>query len=88
MQHSQITLTLPDLYVGQMLDGLREEQANWAYTERYHLGEGTVDFNRLLKESTGAHEARQMADFYAAIIEMVEQQVRAARVVEDGGEPP
>jgi len=76
MQDRNITLTLPDLFVGQMLDGLREEQANWEYTERYHLGDGTVDFDRLLKESTGAHEARQMADFYGAIIQMVEEQVR------------
>lgn len=76
MPDEEITLTLPRLFVGQMLDALREEQADWEYTERYHLGNGLVDFDRLLKSDSNPHEARSMAEFYATIIQEVEEQMQ------------
>jgi len=68
-----ITLTLPDWYVGQILDVLRLEQDAWAYTRSYFLG-GPLDIERLIKADSTAEEARKMVDFYQDIIDAVERQ--------------
>jgi len=81
----KITLTLPRLFVGQMLDALRETQADWEYTQAYHLGDGRVDFDHLIKSDSNAREARKMADFYGQIIEAIEQQMDAAPKSGDAG---
>ena len=68
-----VTLTLPDYFVGQILDVLRLEQDTWAYTESYLLG-GPLDIDRLIKEDSTANEARKMVEYYQAIIDTVERQ--------------
>jgi len=69
----RITLKLPRLFVGQILDVLRMEQETWVYTENYFLG-GPLDMDRLIKEDSTAEEARKMVDYYQDIIDEVEQE--------------
>ncbi|MDP6542436.1 MAG: hypothetical protein QGH60_00510 [Phycisphaerae bacterium] len=68
-----ITLTLPDLFVGQILDVLRQEQEAWVYTRSYFLGE-PLDMDRLIKDGSTAEGARKMVDYYQEIIDAVERQ--------------
>ena len=67
-----ITLKLPRLFVGQILDVLRMEQETWVYTENYFLG-GPLDMDRLIKEDSTAEEARKMVEYYQDIIDEVER---------------
>ena len=68
-----IPLTLPDLFVGQILDVLRQEQEAWVYTRSYFLGE-PLDMDRLIKDGSTAEGARKMVDYYQEIIDAVERQ--------------
>ena len=68
-----ITLTLPDSFVGQILDVLRMEQEAWVYTRRYFLGE-LLDMDRLIKDGSTAEGARKMVDYYQKIIDAIERQ--------------
>ena len=68
-----VTLTLPDLFVGQILDVLRQEQEAWVYTRSYLLG-GPLDIERLIKVDSTAEGARKMVEYYQEIIDAVERQ--------------
>jgi hypothetical protein len=68
-----ITLTLPDWFVGQIIDVLRLEQDAWAYTLSYFLG-GPLDMERMIKAGSKPTEAQKMVDFYQDIIDAVERQ--------------
>ena len=68
-----ITLKLPRLFVGQILDVLRLEQEAWVYTESYFLG-GPLDIERLIKVDSTAEGARKMVEYYQEIIDAVARQ--------------
>ena len=58
-----ITLTLPDLFAGQILDVLYEEQMAWSYTRSYVLGGHLT-----------AKEAFKLIKHYQEITDAIEQQ--------------
>ncbi|NQT03513.1 MAG: hypothetical protein HQ580_15910 [Planctomycetes bacterium] len=68
-----ITLTLPSLMVGQILDALYMRLETWEYTEEY-LNTGHVHEPYLIEECSNAYEARQIADYYKEIIKSIEKQ--------------
>jgi hypothetical protein len=68
-----ITLTLPTLMVGQILDALYIRLDSWEYTEEY-LNTGHVHEPYLIEECSNPDEAHQIADYYKDIIESIEKQ--------------
>jgi hypothetical protein len=69
----EITLKLPDSFVGQIIDILRLEQDAWVYTLSYFQG-GPLDMERMIKAGSKPTEARKMVDYYQDIIDAVERQ--------------
>lgn len=68
-----ITLTLPSLMVGQILDALYMRLETWEYTEEY-LNTGYVREPYCIEECSNPDEARQIADYYKEIIKSIEKQ--------------
>lgn len=68
-----ITLTLPSLMVGQILDALYIRLDSWEYTEEY-LNTGHVHESYLIEECSNPDEAHQIADYYKEIIKSIEKQ--------------
>jgi len=68
-----ITLNLPSLAVGQILDGLYARVEIWEYTEE-HLNTGLVREPYLIEECSDPDEARHIADYYKEIIRSIEEQ--------------
>lgn len=68
-----ITLALPSLMVGQILDALYIRLDSWEYTEEY-LNTGHVHEPYLIEECSNPDEAHQIADYYKDIIESIEKQ--------------
>ncbi len=68
-----ITMTLPSLMVGQILDALYMRLETWEYTEEY-LNTGNVREPYLFEECSNPDEARQIADYYKEIIKSIEKQ--------------
>lgn len=77
-QDRQITLTLPDNFAGQLLDGLEVLIEQWDYTARYHET-GEIEGEYMVRECTDAHEANNIADWYREIAEMIRSQRDAQR---------
>jgi hypothetical protein len=69
----KVTLTLDDIDVGQMLEGLPERMADWRYTAKCLRG-GPVDPDRNFLECSDAREAKSIADHYQRIIREVTRQ--------------
>jgi hypothetical protein len=69
----EITLKLPRLMVGQILDGLRERQKVWKYTKEY-METGCTEELRIIEECSSADEARNIAEYYEEIINCIEKQ--------------
>jgi hypothetical protein len=86
----EITLKLPRLMVGQILDGLRERVQVWRYTEQY-MEVGYTDEPCIIEECSDADEARGIAEYYEEIIGCIEKQTdiaekkRASRGKSDSG---
>jgi hypothetical protein len=70
----EVTLKLPRLMVGQMLDGLRERLKIWRYTEQY-MEVGYTDEPCVIEECSDAAEARSIAEYYEEIINCIEKQI-------------
>lgn len=70
-----VTLTLPSLFVGQLLDALREQLDVWRYTEKYMSGDCIAESPYLIKECSNANEAQNIVNLYERIIETVERQI-------------
>jgi hypothetical protein len=71
-----IKLSLPDDFVGQMLDGLEVLAEDWKRTKEY-LESGTVDIEGgTIRECSNAHEAERIEEFYRAIIKEIRKQSR------------
>ena len=68
-----ITLTLPSLMIGQILDALYMRLESWEYTEEY-LNTGYVHEPYCIEECSNTDEAHQIADYYKEIIESIEKQ--------------
>ena len=71
-----ITLKLPRLFVGQLLDCLHIAVEDWERTKIYHES-GYVDPDEpYVRECNDAHEAEQIEKFYRRIIEKIERQLK------------
>jgi hypothetical protein len=68
-----ITLTLPQSFVGQILDALHEAQGACSYTRSYLLG-GPVNIDRLIQEGSTDNKAYRMYMSYQKIIDAVKEQ--------------
>ena len=68
-----ITLTLPSLMIGQILDALYMRLESWEYTEEY-LNTGHAREPYCIEECSNPDEAHQIADYYKEIIESIEKQ--------------
>jgi hypothetical protein len=73
-----VTLKLPMLFVGQILDGLRIRAESWEHTKIY-LSDGVVvdPDNPYIEECSDETEARQIETFYKEIIKEIETQLDA-----------
>ena len=78
MSDEFVTLKLPKLFVGQMLDGLSINAENWERTKIY-LSDGVIvdpDYP-YVEECDDETEARQIETFYREIIKEIEIQLSA-----------
>lgn len=69
----EINLKLPSQMVGQILDGLRERQKVWKYTQEY-MDKGFTEELCIIEECSSAEEARNIANYYEEIISSIEKQ--------------
>ena len=78
MSDEFVTLKLPKLFVGQMLDGLRIRAESWEHTKIY-LSDGIVvdPDNPYVEECNDEAEARQIETLYREIIKEIETQLVA-----------
>ena len=77
MSDEFVTLKLPRLFVGQILDGLSINAENWERTKIY-LSDGIIDpDNPYIEECNDEIEARQIETFYREIIKEIETQLDA-----------
>lgn len=77
-----ITLNLPLLMVGQILDALYMRLETWEYTKEY-LNTGHVREPNLIEECSNPDEARQIADYYKEIIKSIEKQAEITTHIKD-----
>ncbi|MFG0330040.1 MAG: hypothetical protein ACF8PN_09100 [Phycisphaerales bacterium] len=70
----KITLVLPDMFVGQLLDGLDVLIEQWQATEDYHECGQVSEIG--IRECTDAHEARCIREYYELIRETIRDQRR------------
>lgn len=68
-----ITLTLNDLDVGQVLDGLEQRRIVWQATAEY-LENGSTDLSDCIEECSDADEAQAIANHYQEIIAKIKRQ--------------
>lgn len=76
MQDTLVTLTLPQNYVGQILDGIRCREEAYRHTAEYLENGAVEDVSFVCEEVTDAEEARDLAEFYQEIIACITNQVR------------
>jgi hypothetical protein len=78
MSDEFVTLKLPKLFVGQLLDGLIIRTESWERTKNY-LSDGVLDDwdNPYVEECDDEIEARQIEVFYREIIKEIETQLAA-----------
>jgi hypothetical protein len=75
MSDEFVTLKLPKLFVGQMLDGLQIRAESWERTKVY-LADGVIDPDEpYIEECSDENEAEQIANFYREIITEIETQL-------------
>jgi hypothetical protein len=71
-----VTLQLPDLMIGQMLDGLEQQRHLWQATAHF-LATGEPPDDVLVAECSHEEEAVWIANFYEAIIHEIRRQILA-----------
>jgi hypothetical protein len=76
MSDEFVTLRLPRLFVGQILDSLSISAENWENTKIY-LSDGIIadPDNPIIQECSDEAEARQIETFYREIIKEIETQL-------------
>ena len=67
-----ITLKLSQIMVGQILDGLRERQKVWRYTQEY-METGCTE-EPCIEECSSADEDQNIVEYYEEIISSIEKQ--------------
>lgn len=70
-----VSLKLPRLMVGQIIDGLRERQKVWQLTAEY-METGETSEPCIIEECSDADEANNIANYYDEIIKRIEVQIR------------
>ncbi|MDD5328240.1 MAG: hypothetical protein WC476_10920 [Phycisphaerae bacterium] len=70
----KVTLKLPRLMVGQIIDGLRERQKVWLYTAEF-MDNGYTEEPCIIEECSNADEARNIAAYYEEIIKEINAQL-------------
>ena len=70
----EITLKLPRLMVGQIIDGLRERQKVWLYTAEF-MDTGCTKEPCIIEECSNSQEARNIAAYYEEIINCIKKQL-------------
>jgi hypothetical protein len=78
MSDGFVTLKLPELFVGQILDGLRIRADSWEHTKIY-LSDGVIvdPDDPCIEECSDETEARQIETLYREIIKEIETQLDA-----------
>ncbi len=71
--NESISLSLPALDVGQILDALYLRMENWEYTAEY-LRTGHISKPYCIEECSSVDEAQWLADYYGSIIRSIEEQ--------------
>ena len=70
-----VTLKLPRLFVGQILDCLAIAAEDWHRTKLYHES-GYIDPEEPdIRECSDAHEAEQIENYYIKIMAEIEKQL-------------
>lgn len=69
-----VTLKLPRLMVGQIIDGLRERRKIWLYTAEY-MKTGHTEEYCIIEECSDAEEAKNIAAYYEEIIKEINAQL-------------
>ena len=69
----ELNLKLPRQMVGQILDGLRERQKVWKYTQEY-IDTGCTEELCIIEECSSAEEARNIDNYYEEIIGSIKKQ--------------
>jgi hypothetical protein len=69
----EISLKLPELAVGQILDALYQRVEAWNYTADFLETENIVE-GRFIEECSDPNEARGIVRYYKEIIQMIENQ--------------
>jgi hypothetical protein len=69
-----VTLKLPRLMVGQIIDGLRERQKIWLYTAEF-METGSTEEPCIIEECSDGDEARNIAAYYEEIINEINAQL-------------
>lgn len=78
-QPRTFTITLTDLELGQLLDGVDQRHEAWRNTAEYHRTGVPPTDDFLTEDCNGEHEAQSIADLYAAIIAKIRAQWEAQR---------
>ena len=73
-------ITIDEIDLGQILDGLRARQESWANTATY-MRTGYSPGDAPCEECCDEYEAQRIADHYARIIRQIEEQATAKNVV-------
>lgn len=68
-----ITLSLKELDIGQILDGLERRRITWLATAEY-LGCGYTELSDIIEECSDPLEAQAIADHYQYIINTIKNQ--------------
>ncbi|MFC1780799.1 hypothetical protein ACFLZ8_00865 [Planctomycetota bacterium] len=69
-----VTLRLPEIDVGQIIDGLNERMIVWRTTEEY-LETGFSHLGDFIAECSDPEEARFIAQYYENIIDLINKQL-------------
>jgi len=69
-----VTLRLPEIDVGQIIDGLTQRMIVWKTTEEY-LVKGYSDFGDFIEECSNPEEARFIAEYYEKVIDLINKQL-------------
>ncbi len=73
-----VTLKLPKVFVGQILDGLRIRAESWERTKIYFSDGVIVDpDDPYIEECNDEVEARQIESYYKEIVKEIETQLEA-----------
>ena len=71
-----VTLKLPNLMVGQIIDGLQERKKIWLLTAEF-METGETKEPCIIEECSDTNEAKNIAAYYGEIVNEIEKQLEA-----------